>query len=171
MNIKNINVGLGETKLSKLKNEQLIATGLGSCIGLTMYDYVKNIAGMVHIVLPDSEIAGKESNLPGKYANTAIPDLLEKMINMGATKDKIIVTMAGGAQMFSIEKGSNVLNIGMRNIIATKIALGRENLNVQAQNTGGNLGRTMRIEVTTGIVYVKSIGNPEIVLAQANCSG
>lgn len=170
MNIKSLNVGLGETKLSKLKSEQLVANGLGSCIGLTMYDKVNKIAGMVHIVLPDSEISTKEISLPGKYADKAVPDLLEKMMKLGAVRESIVVNITGGSQMFNTEKGSNILNIGMRNIIATKTALSREKLTLRAQDTGGNKGRTMRLEVSTGIVYVRSIGSPEVILGEAACN-
>lgn len=164
MSVKSINVGMGETKLSGLAGEQLVAPGLGSCIGLSMYEPDKKIAGMVHIVLPDSSISSGDALLPGKYADTAIPDLLGKMLESGAAREKIIVMMAGGAQMFNLEKCSNILNIGMRNVIATKAALSREKLVLRAHNTGGVKGRTVRVEVKTGIFYIRSIGEPEITL-------
>lgn len=166
MNIKSINVGMGETKLSKLASEQLVAPGLGSCIGLTMYDPEKKIAGMAHIVLPDSNLASGEITLAGKYADTGIPDLLENMLKLGASKDKIITAISGGAQMFNIEKGSNILNVGMRNTIAVKAFLAEARLPLKAEDTGGNKGRTMRIEVATGTVYVRSIGSQETIIGE-----
>jgi len=142
-----------------------VAPGLGSCIGLIMYDYMNRIGGMVHVVLPDSSNANKSPNsLPGKYADTAIPSLLENLVKIGASRSSIIVKIAGGAQMFSLEKGGNVLNIGMRNTIAVKAALAKENLIIKACDTGGNKGRTCKLEISTGKVYVRSIGQQEVEL-------
>mgnify|MGYP001306451464 CR=1 FL=1 len=165
----NINVGMGEIKLSKTPGTYLVAPGLGSCIGLIMYDPKISLAGMVHVVLPDSSATTKEIYSQGKYADLAIPELLKRMINEGANKNNLVVTMAGGAQMFTLEKGSNVLNIGMRNAVAVKAALNKEGLKISASDTGGNKGRTLKIEVSTGIVYVKSIGQAEVILGGNKC--
>jgi len=157
----NINVGMGELHVSKSPDVVLIAPGLGSCIGLIMYDPIAKIGGMAHVVLPDSANAKSNNVLLGKYADTAIPGLLNSLLKIGAKKSNIMVIMAGGAQMFNLDKGSNILNIGMRNVIAVKAALSKEKLNVKSSDTGGNTGRTLRIEISTGKAYVKSIGQPE----------
>lgn len=162
MNI--INVGMGELQVSKHNGTSLVAPGLGSCIGLIMYDPKAKVAGMVHVVLPDSANAGVSNSLPGKYADTAVPELIEKMIKQGASKSNLWVKIAGGAQMFNLEKGGNVLNIGVRNTIAVKAALNKENLSLKSSDTGGNKGRTLKIEIATGKVYVRSIGQQEIEL-------
>jgi chemotaxis protein CheD len=163
--MNNINVGMGEMQVSKSLSTTLVAPGLGSCIGVVMYDYLNKIGGMVHVVLPDSANANKSGNvLPGKYADTAISTLLDNMIQLGASKSSILVKMAGGAQMFNLEKGGNVLNIGIRNTIAVKAALAKENLAITACDTGGNKGRTCKIEISTGKVYVRSIGQQEVEL-------
>ncbi|MFH0703335.1 MAG: chemotaxis protein CheD [bacterium] len=162
--MSNINVGMGEMQISKSQGTVLIAPGLGSCIGLTMYDTRVKIAGMVHIVLPDSTNSTKNITLLGKYADTAIPELLEKMVKMGSDKKNLIVKIAGGAQMFTLEKGCNILNIGVRNVIAVKAVLNKMNLNLTAADTGGNKGRTFKIQVLSGSVFVKTIGEQEIEL-------
>jgi len=100
--------------------------------------------------------------LLGKYADIAVPNLLDQMYRLGARKNNIVTKIAGGAQMFSFEKGSNVLNIGLRNTIAVKSALNKEGLSIQASNTGGTKGRTVQIDVLTGNAYVKIIGQQEI---------
>jgi chemotaxis protein CheD len=162
MNI--INVGMGELQVTKHTGTALVAPGLGSCIGLIMYDSKAKVAGMVHVVLPDSANAGVNGSLPGKYADSAIPELLNNMVKVGASKSNIVVKIAGGAQMFNLEKGGNILNIGIRNTIAVKAALNKENLSIKASDTGGNKGRTFKIEIATGKVYVRSIGQQEVEL-------
>ncbi|EKE03105.1 MAG: CheD, stimulates methylation of MCP protein [uncultured bacterium] len=157
-----MNVRMGEIKVSKSPGAKLMAPGLGSCIGLTMYDPVVKAAGLAHVVLPDSSCNNKPNTLPGKYADIAVPNLLEQMRQLGAKKENIITKIAGGSQMFSFEKGSNILNIGMRNTIAVKAALSKEGLHISSSNTGGNKGRTLQIDVLTGNVYVKIIGQQEV---------
>jgi chemotaxis protein CheD len=163
------NVGMGETKISKESGSIIVAPGLGSCIGFILYDVKNKIGGMSHIVLPDSTSISKEVTMPGKYANTAVPDLLEKLIAAGANKANLRVVMAGGAQMFTIDKGSNVLNIGMRNTIAAKNAIAKANLTLETSDTGGNKGRTLRLEISTGNIYVRNVGQPEILLGGNKC--
>ena len=163
--MNNINVGMGEMQISKSSSTMLIAPGLGSCIGVVMYDFMNKIGGMVHIVLPDSTTATRSGNkMPGKYADTAIPALINDMLKLGADKDSIVVKMVGGAQMFNLDKGGNVLNIGVRNTIAVKAAINKENLLIKACDTGGNKGRTCKIDISTGKVYVRSIGQQEVEL-------
>ena len=159
----NINVGMSEVQISKTPGTVLVAPGLGSCIALAMYDPINKIAGMAHVVLPDSSIT-RGDIIPCKYADTAVPELLNMMIQAGAKKHSLIIKAAGGAQMFNIEQGSNILNIGLRNIIAIKAALSKEGLNATSVDTGGNRGRTVRLEVTTGSVFVKIIGQQELEL-------
>lgn len=164
-----INVGMGEIQVSKASGTVLAAPGLGSCIGVTMYDPKYKIAGMVHVVLPESanctkSSAAKDTYSLGKYADTAIPELLNQIFKLGAVKSNIIVKISGGAQMFNIEKGGNILNIGMRNNIAVKAALNKEGLLIKAADTGGNKGRTVKMDVSTGIVSVRIIGENEIEL-------
>lgn len=160
MNI--LNVGMGEIKISKSPDAVIAAPGLGSCIGLAIYDPIIKLGGMAHIVLPDSSSINKPGTLPGKYADLAIPEILDQMIKMGARKRNLIIKIAGGAQMFSFEKGGNVLNIGMRNAIAVKAMLSKEGLTIKANDTGGNKGRTVRLDISSGKVYVKIIGQQEV---------
>lgn len=158
----NINVGMGEIQISNAQNAVIAAPGLGSCIGLIMYDPVAKIGGMAHVVLPDSTSNTKTQALPGKYADTAVPELLNQLIKKGASKNQLIIKIAGGAQMFNLEKGGNILNIGLRNVVAVKAALTKEGLNVKGADTGGNKGRTLKLDIATGKVIVKIIGQQEI---------
>lgn len=156
-----INVGMGETRVTNSAATNLVAPGLGSCIGVTLFDPIVKVGGMVHVVLSDSSSVTKEITLFGKYADIAIPDILNKMYQLGAKKQNLIIKMAGGSQMFNLEKGANILNIGMRNTIAVKLAFSKECLNIKASDTGGNKGRTLKLDVATGIVTVRIIGQLE----------
>jgi chemotaxis protein CheD len=160
---KILNVGMGEIHTSKIPGTTITAPGLGSCIALIMYDPNIKAAGMAHVVLPDSTSA-KHNSMPGKYADTAVPELLNSMISLGAKKNNLIIKATGGAQMFNLEKGSNILNIGMRNIVAIKALLSQMGLTIKAADTGGNRGRTVKIDVATGYVTVKILGQEEIEL-------
>ncbi len=159
-----INVGMSQMEISSKPGTVLAAPSLGSCIGLGIYDPVIKLGGMVHVVLPDSGKIERDEEKPGKYADTAIPEMLKKMISMGAVKSRLIVKMAGGAQMFNIQQGSNILNIGMRNTIAVKAVLSKEGLEIKKADTGGNKGRTFKLDVVTGLFSVKLIGQEELEL-------
>lgn len=157
----NLNVGMGEIKVSKSPGDVILAPGLGSCIGLLLYDDKNKVAGMAHVVLPDSNSARKGPALPGKFADTALPELISQMEKLGATKNNLKAKIVGGAQMFTIDKGSNVLNIGTRNTLAVKAALSKEKIKLIDLDTGGSRGRTFKVEVATGNAFVKSIGQDE----------
>jgi len=159
-----INVGMSQMEVSSKQGTVLAAPSLGSCIGLALYDPVAKVAGMAHIVLPDSTKILKPNETVGKYADTAVPEILKRMISMGANKNKLIIKIAGGAQMFTLQQGSNVLNIGFRNAIAVKAALTKEGLNIKKTETGGNKGRTFKLDVQTGLFSVKIIGQDEVEL-------
>jgi len=159
-----INIGMSQMEVTSKPGTVLSAPSLGSCIGLALYDPVSKVAGMVHIVLPDSTKLTKVNEPPGKYADTAVPEIIKKMIAMGSNKNTLIIKIAGGAQMFTLQQGSNVLNIGFRNALAVKAALTKEGLIVKTTETGGNKGRTFKIDVQTGVFTVKIIGQDEVEL-------
>jgi len=159
-----INVGMSQIEISSKQGIVLAAPSLGSCIGLGIYDPVIKLGAMAHIVLPDSEKINRSVESPGKYADTAIPEILKKLESLGASKSRLIIKIAGGAQMFASQQGSNILNIGLRNTIAVKAALSKVGLEVKKADTGGNKGRTFKLDVATGYFYVKLIGQNEFEL-------
>jgi chemotaxis protein CheD len=135
----------------------LKTTGLGSCVGLTLYDAVTHIAGMAHIMLPSSEIA-KEGNLNlAKYADTAIPDMIKKMQNRGAVLKRLQAKMAGGAQMFAFTAATDTMRIGPRNVESCKLLLEQLGIPLKAEDTGGNYGRTIEFDGSTGILSIRSV--------------
>lgn len=135
----------------------LTTLGLGSCVGICLYDASSKISGLVHIMLPNSTQIKNNSNL-AKFADTGIVKLLEEMIKMGAKRSRIVSKIAGGAQMFSFNDSSDLMRIGARNVTATKETLAILGIPILAEDTGGNYGRTIELYSETGILLIKTIG-------------
>ena len=135
----------------------LTTLGLGSCVGICLYDTSTRISGMVHIMLPSSVQIKNNSN-QAKFADTGIVKLLEDMIKMGARRNRIVSKIAGGAQMFNFNDTSDIMRIGSRNVTATKETLKQLNIPIIAEDTGGNYGRTIELYSETGMLLIKTIG-------------
>jgi chemotaxis protein CheD len=148
---------MGEIEVSKRTGEELVARGLGSCIGLALIDRLSGVAGMAHIVLPES--AGSDTE-PGKFADLAVPALVGQMHKAGAVTRRLEAVLAGGARMFELGE----MDIGARNTVAVKAGLTRAGLRVRAADTGGNRGRTMRLTVGEFEVTVKEAGGEPVTL-------
>ncbi|MCI8635685.1 MAG: chemotaxis protein CheD [Eubacterium sp.] len=155
---KVIKVGMAD--LNICKSPDIITTlGLGSCIGLTLYDPVTKIGGMVHYMLPDSTQMRNNSNI-AKFADTGIDELLKQVLRAGANRTRLVAKIAGGAKMFSVSGSSNVSNIGERNALAAKAKLRQLRIRLIAEDTGLNYGRTVELHCETGDFYIKAIGKP-----------
>ena len=153
-----IRVGMADLNICKAPD--IITTlGLGSCIGLTFYDPVTKIGGMVHYMLPDSTQMRNNSNI-AKFADTGIEELLRRVVGAGANRGRLVSKIAGGAKMFEVSGMSNVGNIGERNAIAAKEKLKELKIRLIAEDTGLNYGRTVELHCETGEFYIKSVGKP-----------
>ncbi len=152
-----IKVGMADLRSSR--HPCIITTlGLGSCVGIALYDSGRKVAGLAHVMLPSSQQARNKSNI-AKFADTATYKLIEDMISLGAVKSHIVAKLAGGAQMFSFNDTSEMLRIGARNITATKEVLKSLGIPVIAEDTGGNYGRTIEIHSDSGKLIIKTIGH------------
>ncbi|OGX68576.1 MAG: chemotaxis protein CheD [Paenibacillus sp. RIFOXYA1_FULL_44_5] len=151
-------VKIGIADLNVVAGSGVLRTsGLGSCVGVSLYDSNSQIAGMAHIMLPSSEIArGGALNL-AKYADTAIPELVEQMSKLGASNKRLTAKMAGGAQMFAYCANSDTMRIGARNVEATKNQLNKLSIPILAEDTGGNFGRTIEFYCESGVLLVRSV--------------
>ncbi|MCC5648058.1 hypothetical protein LC607_35270 [Nostoc sp. CHAB 5824] len=154
-------VGMAEVKVSSQPEDVFIALGLGSCIGICAYDAQAKVAGMAHIVLPQGDTG---SHPPGKFANTAIPELLRLMIEAGAAESHIRIALTGGAQLFAVNSAIPRMDIGPRNIEAVTQQLSKYTCNVVAADIGGSAGRTVHL-FGDGRIRVKTIGQGERELA------
>ena len=137
---------------------KLITLGLGSCIGLVVYDSTAKVAGMAHIVLPNSRgLMGSEK--VGKFADTAVPRIIEDMIKLGAVKTRIRAKIAGGAQMFSLPgMSADFLTVGAKNVKETMQRLRGMGIALAAADTGGNKGRTIEFSTSNWMLKVKTLG-------------
>jgi chemotaxis protein CheD len=153
-------VRMGEMVVSATPTDELMALGLGSCIGLAIVDRTAGVAGLAHIVLPESHPGGDR----GKFADTAVPTLVDGMRRAGAVVRRMEAAMAGGARMFDMSGG---LDIGARNEQAVRAALAKARVVLRATETGGNQGRTIRVSVGDGVVSVRGAGQPAVTLLDA----
>jgi len=141
----------------------LISYGLGSCVGIALFDPVIKVGGLAHIMLPDSTQARSTEN-PAKFADTAIPLLLNEIIKMGAIKSRVLAKIAGGAQMFNFMNATEIMRVGERNIEAVRKVLRQLDIKLVAEDTGGNYGRTVELDLATGVLRVKTIDKGEKLL-------
>lgn len=157
-----IKVGIADLNLV-LDPGTIMTIGLGSCIGIVLYDRSLKVAGLSHIMLPDSTQFKNASN-PMKFADSAIPILIDKMYKQGCKKQNIIAKIAGGASMFNFSDKSIISDIGKRNSEAVKKVLKDLSIPIIAEDTGGDKGRTMILEASTGKVTLKIVGKGMIEL-------
>lgn len=151
-----IKVGIADLNLV-LDPGSIMTIGLGSCVGIALYDRTVKVAGLAHIMLPDSTQFKSNSN-PMKFADLAIPMLIEKMEQQGCKKRNLIAKIAGGASMFNFSDKSIISDIGKRNSEAVKKALKEESIPIVAEEIGGNKGRTMIGYASDGKVVLKVVG-------------
>lgn len=154
-----LKIGMADLKVSKAP-DLLTTLGLGSCVGITLYDKQTKVVGMAHIMLPSSkEIKNNENK--AKFADTGIEELLNQMIKAGANKSNLVAKIAGGSQMFNFNTNNDTLKVGERNVIATKEKLKEVGIKIVAEDTGGNFGRTIVIDSEDGSLQVRTIGHGE----------
>jgi chemotaxis protein CheD len=151
-------VGISDYKVAG-EPDVLITYALGSCIGTCLYDGLLRMAGLSHILLPESNICPGDPN-PMKYADTAIEALIKTMERAGASRARLTAKIAGGAKMFNCDG----VSIGERNIEAIKYELARLNIRLIAEDTGRDYGRTVEFNPKDGSVTIKSVlhGNKSI---------
>lgn len=158
-----IKVGMADLKACTAP-DALTTLGLGSCVGVCLYDSATKITGMAHVMLPDSTQISKETNR-AKFADTGIEDLISEMVKLGAAKNRMTAKIAGGAQMFSFNSSvGDLMRIGDRNVLAVKEKLKNEGIPVIAEDTGLNYGRTIEFYSETGELKVKSVGKESKIL-------
>lgn len=148
---------MGEMVISTNPTDELMALGLGSCIGLAIVDRTAGVAGLAHIVLPESH-PGAET---GKFADLAVPELIGRMGAAGAVTRRMEAVIAGGASMFEVTGG---MDIGTRNDEAVRAALRAARVALRAAQTGGRQGRTIRVHVGEGTVTVRAAGQSPVTL-------
>lgn len=135
---------------------ELVTYSLGSCLGIAIYDATARVGGLLHVMLPDSRIdAAKAATLPFMFVDSGVPKLFQAAYSLGADRRRLVVKVAGGAQLLDPQK---VFNIGERNAQVFSELLVRNGYTVHARDVGGLASRTMRLDMTTGKISIKSPG-------------
>ena len=157
-----IKVGMADLNTAVSPNA-LTTLGLGSCVGIVLFDPTKKIGGMAHVMLPDSTKIRNNEN-KAKFADTGIDLLLSKMLSLGASKERLIAKLAGGAQMFALKSELEFMNVGKRNVEASKQRLKELKIPIIAEDTGLNYGRTIEFYTQTGELIIKAVGKQIAVI-------
>ncbi|MEX0973793.1 MAG: chemotaxis protein CheD [Bacillota bacterium] len=153
-------VSLSDIKVAVGEGDVLVAYSLGSCVGVALWDPVTKFGGMAHVVLPSSNGYSVDVAVPGKYADTAVPCLVERLRAAGCQMPRFKVWIAGGAHVLKSIKWPTG-EIGAANVKAVLEAIGRLGLPAPAMDVGEDYGRTMRLYVSLGKVTVASVGRAE----------
>jgi chemotaxis protein CheD len=154
MSIQLVNVGVAQLKIGS--SPQVLRTILGSCVGICIYDRQKKIGGLAHVLLP--ELTGDGN--PEKYANTAVPMLIDLLFKQGCRREFMSAKIAGGGAMFKFSQGNTLGQIGDRNVEATQKALREKNIPILSEDVGGCSGRVIDFFLDDGHLKVKA-GNQE----------
>lgn len=151
-------VGIAECAVSADPGAILVTYALGSCIAVTAYDPAARVAGLLHFMLPDSSLdSARGKDNPFLYADTGIPALLDRCIKLGAGRQRMLVRVAGGAQVLD-DKG--FFNIGKRNHVSMRKVMWKAGVLVHAEAVGGSLSRSVRLEVGSGKCWVRTGNGP-----------
>lgn len=150
-----LTVTISDMKLSANPEDSIITYSLGSCLGVTAYDPVRRVGGLVHCLLPHASSARKKAReKPYMFVNTGVAMMVRKLIDLGAKKDRLVIKAAGGANM----RNDTLFNTGARNFKALEELLSRNGVSLSAQDVGGTIPRTMILYLDTGRVVVRSLG-------------
>ncbi len=149
-------IGMADLQVS-VNGDALTTLGLGSCVGVCIYDRLSKVIGMAHVMLPSS--VGYAGQNRAKFADSAIDDLISLMIKGGAKRGGLYAKLAGGAHMFS-RSGSDVLKVGDRNVEACLQKLSTLSIPVRVRDTGGTRGRTIE-QYPDGSLKIRTVGGGE----------
>jgi len=151
-----LTVGISDLRISRNPEDTIITHSLGSCLGVTFYNPINLIGVMIHFMLPLSKLApDKAKKTPAMFADTGITLALKTLYGKGVNKRNLIVKVAGGARLMDQK---NIFNIGERNFSVFRKLMWKNDILISAQDVGGSMARTLRLDMETGQVTVKSAG-------------
>lgn len=151
-----VKVGIADMNITTYPSS-IRTSGLGSCVGVVIYDEKKELAGMAHVMLPDSSLARTGPFNIAKFADTAVKELVNKLLKKGARASMLKAKMAGGAQMFQFSSGSDMMRIGPRNVEAVRKELADLNIQLISEDVGGNSGRTIEFNPQTCMLQIRTV--------------
>lgn len=151
-----VKVGIADMNIAKAP-DKIRTSGLGSCVGVVLYDERSTTVGMVHVMLPDSSLGRTETINIAKFADTGITAMVEQLKIEGIQPYKLKAKIAGGAQMFQFSSTRDTMRIGPRNVEAVKEYLKKYSIPIVAEDTGGNSGRTIEFDPTTKLLNIRTV--------------
>jgi len=152
----NHTVGISEMKVSNNPEDVLVTYSLGSCVGLTLYDPVIRVGGMIHCMLPLSRLDPAKAQMnPCMFTDTGIPTLIQAVLNMGANKKRLIAKVAGAASPLD---DNGIFKIGERNYTVLRKVLWKNDILIAAEDVGGTVARTLFLYLDTGKTVIRSGG-------------
>ncbi len=158
---KRLTVGVADMKVARGAGHLIVTHALGSCIGIAIHDPVAQVGGMLHFMLPDSNVnPSRASENPHMFADTGIPLFLQKLYSAGAVKNRMVVKVAGGAQFVDHK---DFFAIGKRNYTAMRKIFWKEGLLCKGEHVGGTISRTLYLEIGSGRIWFSS-GGQEVEL-------
>lgn len=153
---KVVKVGIAQMDVAKVP-DTIRTSGLGSCVGVVLYDERKKIAGLIHVMLPDSTLGKVSPSNVAKFADTGIDSMIARLEKEGVQKFSLKAKMAGGAQMFKFSSDQASMRIGPRNVEAVKQALRKHGIRILAEDTGGSSGRTIEFDPETSMLNIRTV--------------
>jgi chemotaxis protein CheD len=139
-------------------DEILVTIGLGSCVAILLHDPAAKVGGLAHVLLPSPALSRKDDN-PAKFPQTAVPRLLELMAQQGASSRRVTARLAGGASMFAALAAPGTIQMGERNLVASRQSLRQHGVALVGEATGGDYGRTVKMWVADGRVEISSVSH------------
>jgi len=158
-----VKVGIADLNLVEAP-DKIRTSGLGSCVGVVIYDSSKQIAGLSHVMLPDSTVTRQKDFNQYKYADTAIDILINKLLERQTVKHRLKAKLAGGAQMFQHHHSTDIMRIGPRNIEAVQERLKTHQIPITATDVGGTSGRTIEFDPLTNQLKIRTVNKGEVFI-------
>ena len=143
--------------------DHLITVGLGSCIAIVLHDRAACVGGLAHVLLPSPALTRPDGNL-AKSPHTAVPRLLELMAERGASRRRVTARLVGGASMFAALSPPGTIQMGERNVVASRQVLHNHGIPLVGEAVGGDFGRTVRLDVASGTLEVRSVAHGILTL-------
>ena len=144
-------------------DDTLVTLGLGSCVAILLHDREARIGGMAHVLLPSAALSRTTGN-PAKFPSTAVPLLVQQMVARGARRDSLTARLVGGASMFATLMPPGAVQMGERNVVASREVLVKESIPIIAEEVGGEVGRSVRFVPADGAVTIRTVAQGERAL-------
>lgn len=141
----------------------IVTLGLGSCVAIMLHDPEVGIGAMAHVLLPSHSLARDQTN-PAKFPETAVPFLVQRMLAAGANRHRLVAKLAGGASMFAQLMTPGTVQMGERNIVASRNALHRAAIPIVGEAVGGERGRSVRFWPHNGRCETRTVGGEDVVI-------